>query len=75
MPYRFKQTLLADMKFIQEPSLNGIKQVLLFGSLARSKITCHSDIDLCLVFEDTVDLESYEMRVFRGTLMWNGSTG
>lgn len=66
MPERFKQSLLADMNFIKDNEPSGLKFVLLFGSLSRSSITCRSDIDLCLVFEDTVDIDSYHMRVFRG---------
>lgn len=54
--------------FIEKQAPNGLVRVLLFGSLARSMITPKSDIDLCLVFEDGIEQNSYEMRVFRSML-------
>lgn len=68
MPARFKESLVNILRFIQSNEPVGLKQVLLFGSLARSSITCRSDIDICLVFEDGTDIDSYNMRVFRGYL-------
>lgn len=68
MPERFKTSLLKDMKFIETEHPGGLLQVLLFGSLARSKITHKSDIDLCLVFEDGTEMTSREMRIFRSCL-------
>lgn len=65
MPERFKTALLDDLSFIEGQHPRGLLQVLLFGSLARSDITCRSDIDLCLVFVDGTDMSSYEMRVFK----------
>lgn len=68
MPVRFKTALLDDLHFIEREKPEGLLQVLLFGSLARSDINFKSDVDLCLVFSDEIDMNSYEMRVFRGTL-------
>lgn len=68
MPERFKTSLLEDLQFIQKEQPEGLVQVLLFGSLARSDINFRSDIDLCLVFADGIEMNSYDMRVFRGTL-------
>lgn len=67
MPNRFKIALQECMQFIEEQAPKGL-EVLLFGSLARSSITMKSDIDLCLVFEDGVEMTSREMRTFRGML-------
>lgn len=68
MPTRFRNALHDCLQFIEEQAPNGLMQVLLFGSLARSRITPKSDIDLCLVFEDNVEQNSREMRIFRGML-------
>lgn len=68
MPQRFKTSLLEDMKFIADEHPAGLVQVLLFGSLARSDINYKSDIDFCLVFRDDVEMNSREMRTFRGML-------
>lgn len=68
MPDRFKQTLIEAMNYVKSNEPAGLYQLLLFGSLARSSITCRSDVDLCLVFDDEIDIDTYEMRVFRGML-------
>lgn len=68
MPDRFKRALKECMEFIESQAPQGLVQILLFGSLARSNITMKSDIDLCLVFEDWRDMNSSEMRTFRGML-------
>ena len=68
MPNRFKIALRECLQFIEEHAPQGLSQVLLFGSLARSSITMKSDIDLCLVFEDNIEMNSREMRTFRGML-------
>lgn len=68
MPIRFKNALHDCLQFIEEQAPRGLMQVFLFGSLARSKITPRSDIDLCLVFENNIELNSREMRTFRGML-------
>lgn len=68
MPDRFTCALMECMQFIEAQTPQGLVQVLLFGSLARSNITVKSDIDLCLVFEDGNNLNSREMRTFRGLL-------
>lgn len=68
MPDRFKAALLEDLHFIETENPEHLVKILLFGSLARSDITYKSDIDLCLVFEDGTDMNSREMRTFRGML-------
>ena len=68
MPERFKSSLLKDMRFIESERPDGLLKVFLFGSLARSKITHKSDIDLCLVFEDGIEMNSREMRIFKSYL-------
>lgn len=68
MPLKYRRALKECLQFIEDQAPDGLVQVLLFGSLARSRITPKSDIDLCLVFKDDVEQNSYEMRVFRGML-------
>lgn len=68
MPNRFKIALRECLQFIEKHAPQGLSQVLLFGSLARSSITMKSDIDLCLVFKDDIEMNSREMRTFRGML-------
>lgn len=68
MPIKFKNALHDCLYFIEEQAPRGLVQVLLFGSLARSKITPRSDIDLCLVFENGIELNSRDMRTFREML-------
>lgn len=68
MPEKFKLALQECLQFIELQAPQGLLQVLLFGSLARSSITMKSDIDLCLVFENDIEMTSREMRTFRGML-------
>ena len=68
MPERFKLALQECMQYIEAEAPSGLVQVLLFGSVARSSIHPKSDIDLCLVFEDGVEMYSREMRIFRSML-------
>lgn len=68
MPQRFKNSLNRALQYIEQITLTGIKQVILFGSLARSEITCRSDIDLCIVFDDYSDIHSKDCALFKSKL-------
>lgn len=68
IPEKWKTALLSAIKMISLECPTGLQKVLLFGSLARSDIDYKSDIDLCLVFEDDVNLREYNMLVFRSEL-------
>lgn len=68
MPQRFKDSLDKALRYIEQTTLAGIKQVILFGSLARSEITCRSDIDLCVIFEDYSDIHSKDCALFKSKL-------
>ena len=68
MPQRFKDSLNKALQYIEQTALAGIKQVVLFGSLARSEITCHSDIDLCVIFDESSDLHSKDCALFKSKL-------
>lgn len=68
MPVRFKTALVAVCNYILVHPIVGLRKVVLFGSLARSAITVRSDIDICLVFEDTTDLRSVEICVFKSEI-------
>ena len=72
MPEQFKQALLEILEYIEQSAPKGLLQVILFGSLARSNIHYKSDIDICLLFEDTIDLQSREIRIFKS--MTRGAT-
>lgn len=64
----FKTALSKDIKYIEKYCPIEPLQILLFGSLARGHINNKSDIDLCLVFDDDTNPNSYEMRSFKGML-------
>ncbi len=71
IPQKWKTALMSDVEFISAECPEGLQQIILFGSLARSSVTYKSDIDLCLVFEDSVDLRGKNYMIFRGLLMGN----
>lgn len=68
LPPRLKRGLLQDMHYIEDNLPTGLVGMYLFGSIARQDFNHFSDIDLCIVFKDSVDLHSDEMRIFRGFL-------
>lgn len=68
IPEKWKQALLEAIRLISSECPSGLQKVLLFGSLARSDINYKSDVDLCLVFDDSVNLREYDMLVFKGEL-------
>lgn len=55
IPERFKQALQLVVNNILKTELPGLRDVYLFGSLARSSVTSRSDIDICIVFSDDTD--------------------
>lgn len=71
IPDRFKVALQQIITNIINLNLSGIKTVCLFGSLARSQITPRSDIDICIVFENTVDYHSYEYAIAKALIDQN----
>lgn len=42
------------VKEILEANLNGLKEIGLFGSLAKDKFNCKSDSDIYLIFKDFI---------------------
>ncbi len=68
IPERWKSVLLEAMQYIKDKAPADLQEVYLFGSLARGIIKYTSDIDLCLVFKDSMDLRNKELVTFKGML-------
>lgn len=68
IPPFFKKALNACVQYVLQTPLAGVQKVILFGSLARSDIKCTSDIDLCIVFDDDIDLSSKDVAFFKLSL-------
>ncbi len=65
---RFKETILADMHFIEDNLPDNLISVYLFGSTSRGEMKPRSDVDICLVFKDGTNFRDYNLMVFRGFL-------
>ena len=68
VPNRYRQALQQIITCAENHSDLGVQKVVLFGSLSRSTITCQSDIDICVVFFDEVDLHSCQVALFKAKL-------
>lgn len=68
LPQRFKDGLVAVINYVKNNPFPGLEGVVLFGSVARGEMTCRSDIDICVIFEDTVDLHTVDAAYYKSCL-------
>lgn len=63
-----REAVSNSLDFIRKQHPDSLRRVILFGSCARGEETESSDIDLCLVFDDTAEITSRQMRLYKGYL-------
>lgn len=68
IPDKWKNVLIRAREYIKDEAPKGLHYVYLFGSLSRSELSYNSDIDLCLVFDDDIDLRDRNLVIFKGML-------
>ncbi len=68
IPRRWKDVLIEAREYIKENAPLGFKAAYVFGSLSRSELHSRSDIDICLVFENGIDLRERQLVIFKGML-------
>lgn len=63
-----REAITNSLNFIKSEHPDSLRKVILFGSCARGEETKDSDIDLCLVFDDSAEITSRQMLLYKGNL-------